>query len=93
MMSGDPVAVEQRMNTMAAQMHEAAKRVQVPTLLVRGAQSDLVSAESVQEFLAVVPHASYVDVSGTGHMVAGDDNDAFTSAVLGFLDRHVRPTA
>ncbi len=89
MMSGDPVAVEQRMNTMAAQMHEAAKRVQVPTLLVRGAQSDLVSAESVQEFLAVVPHASYVDVSGTGHMVAGDDNDAFTTAVLEFLREHV----
>jgi hypothetical protein len=29
-----------------------------------------------------------VDVRGAGHMVAGDDNDAFTSAVLDFLNHH-----
>lgn len=89
LMSGNPADVEQRMTTMAAQLHEAARRLVVPTLLVRGAQSDLVSAESVREFLAAVPHASYVDVTGTGHMVAGDDNDAFTTAVLEFLHDHV----
>ena len=88
LMSGDPDAVERRMAGMAAQLHEAARRVEVPTLLIRGAESDLVSPESVQEFLAVVPHAGYVDVSGTGHMVAGDDNDAFTDAVIDFLRRH-----
>jgi hypothetical protein len=27
-------------------------------------------------------------VSGAGHMVAGDRNDAFTDAVVGFLNRH-----
>jgi hypothetical protein len=26
-------------------------------------------------------------VSGTGHMIAGDDNDAFTAAVTDFLGR------
>lgn len=88
-MSGDPDAVEQRMAGMAAQLHDAARQVDVPTLLIRGAESDLVSPESVQEFLAVVPHAGYVDVTGTGHMVAGDDNDAFTTAVLDFLRQHV----
>lgn len=90
LMGGNPDAVEERMAGMAAQLHDAARRVEVPTLLVRGAESDLVSAESVQEFLAVVPHAGYVDVSGTGHMVAGDDNDAFTTAVLDFLN-HLDP--
>ncbi len=89
LMSGDPDAVEERMSMMATQLHEAARRLRVPTLLVRGAQSDLVSPESVQEFLAATPHASYVDVTGTGHMVAGDDNDAFTTAVLDFLHEHV----
>ncbi len=89
LMSGDPDAVEQRMAGMAAQLHGAARQVDVPTLLIRGAESDLVSPESVQEFLAAVPHAGYVDVSGTGHMVAGDDNDAFTTAVLDFLHEHV----
>ncbi len=64
-----------------------AGRIVAPTLLVRGALSDLVSHETVAEFLDVVPHAETVDVSGAGHMVAGDDNDAFTAAVTGFLGR------
>ncbi|MEZ5265202.1 MAG: alpha/beta fold hydrolase [Acidimicrobiales bacterium] len=89
MMSGDPDAIEARMAGMAQQMLTAAGRLEVPTLLIRGAQSDLVSPDTVREFLAAVPHAAYVDVSGTGHMVAGDDNDAFTTAVLDFLHEHV----
>ncbi len=75
----------ERMDLLAEELHAAAARLTVPTLLVRGQQSDLVSEDTVREFLDVVPHARYVDVSGTGHMVAGDDNDAFTSAVLEFL--------
>lgn len=81
-----------RMEQMADDLHAAAARVTVPTLLVRGQQSDLVSEDTVKEFLAEVPHADYVDVSGTGHMVAGDDNDAFTEAVADFLDRLPEPS-
>ena len=32
-------------------------------------------------FLEAAPHASFVEVSRAGHMVAGDQNDAFTEAV------------
>jgi hypothetical protein len=39
----------------------------------------------VEEFMATVPHANYVDVADAAHMVAGDVNDVFTSAVLEFL--------
>jgi pimeloyl-ACP methyl ester carboxylesterase len=39
----------------------------------------------VAEFMELVPHARFVDVSGAGHMVAGDENDAFTAAVVEFL--------
>ena len=35
----------------------------------------------------LVPHAEYVDVEGAGHMVAGDKNDLFNDAIVGFLDR------
>ncbi len=87
----DNNATEQRMSHLADQLHDAAALVTVPTLLVRGQQSDLVSEQSVKEFLSVVPHARYVDVSGTGHMVAGDDNDAFTTSVLEFLDTLDQP--
>ena len=81
----DSNATAERMAALAEQLHAAAARLTVPTLLVRGLQSDLVSEASVREFLDAVPHATYVDVSGAGHMVAGDDNDAFTDAVLEFL--------
>jgi pimeloyl-ACP methyl ester carboxylesterase len=80
-----PGGGEARTQKMSDLLHGAAVKVRVPTLLVRGQQSDLVSEQSVREFTAAVPHADYVDVSGTGHMVAGDDNDAFTDAVLTFL--------
>jgi pimeloyl-ACP methyl ester carboxylesterase len=57
----------------------------VPTMLVRGRLSDLVSEETAREFLELQPEARFVDVSGAGHMVAGDRNDVFTDAVASFL--------
>lgn len=68
-------------------MLEGARLVDAPLLLVRGGRSDLVTPETAREFLDAVPGAEYVDVAGTGHMVAGDDNDAFTDAVAAFLAR------
>jgi pimeloyl-ACP methyl ester carboxylesterase len=67
-------------------LRAAARRLDLPVLLVRGRMSDVVSEEGVQSFLADCPHAQYVDVSGAGHMVAGDRNDAFTHSVVDFLD-------
>lgn len=65
---------------------DAASRLTLPTLLVRGKLSDLVSEETAREFLDLVPHARFVDVSDAGHMVAGDRNDRFCDAVVGFLN-------
>jgi non-heme chloroperoxidase len=70
-------------------MLRAARGVDMPALLIRGRQSDVISPEGAQEFLDAAPHAEFVDVSGAGHMVAGDRNDAFTEAVRSFLDRTV----
>jgi len=66
-------------------LEAAAGRLKVPVLLVRGRRSDLVTEAQARQFLQLVPHAQYVDVSGAGHMVAGDRNDAFTVAVVRFL--------
>lgn len=63
----------------------AARALTVPTLLVRGASSELVSEEHAKEFLALAPHARYVDVAGARHMVAGDRNDHFAEAIMAFL--------
>ena len=62
--------------------------LELPTLLVRGRRSDLLSEEGVADFLARVPTAEFADVAGAGHMVAGDRNEVFNSAILGFLERH-----
>jgi pimeloyl-ACP methyl ester carboxylesterase len=67
-------------------LRSAARAVTVPTLLVRGRQSDVLTAEGAEEFLRLVPGARFVDVGGAGHMVAGDDNDVFTRSVLAFLN-------
>lgn len=65
---------------------EAARKVQCPLLLVSGGRSDLVSPQTVEEFMALVPHAQHVHLPDATHMVAGDDNNAFTAAVLNYLD-------
>ena len=69
----------------------AIRNIAVPTLLVRGKLSDVVTEEGVQEFLQQIPGAKLVDVGGAAHMVAGDQNDAFSQAVIEFLERDIRP--
>ena len=67
-------------------LDRAARSLTVPTLLVRGRMSDLLSEEGARDLLRLVPHAQLVDVAGAGHMVAGDRNDAFNDAVVDFLE-------
>jgi pimeloyl-ACP methyl ester carboxylesterase len=54
-------------------------------MLVRGGASELVQEQHAKEFLTLVPQARYADVSGARHMVAGDKNDQFSTAILEFL--------
>jgi len=68
----------------------AAAALTVPTLLVRGRSSDLLSEEGARDFLELVPHAEFADVAGAGHMVAGDRNEIFNRAVLDFVERQRR---
>jgi len=64
---------------------EAARNIRIPTLLISGDESDIVSRATIDEFLALVPHARHVSVPRATHMVAGDDNLVFTRHVLQFL--------
>lgn len=68
-------------------LDQIASNVKLPTHLIRGRMSNIVSQASVDHFMEVVPHASYTDISEAGHMVAGDKNDIFISAVLEFLQK------
>jgi pimeloyl-ACP methyl ester carboxylesterase len=78
-------------DTFQGPFEAALEGIRVPTLLVRGKLSDVVTDEGTEEFLERIPGAKLADVGGAAHMVAGDQNDAFTTAVVDFLDEDVRP--
>jgi pimeloyl-ACP methyl ester carboxylesterase len=68
-------------------LERAAMDLKIPVLLIRGKLSDVVSPEGVKDFLTKVPHAEFVELSDAGHTAAGDDNDAFSAAVVQFVSR------
>jgi pimeloyl-ACP methyl ester carboxylesterase len=72
-------------------LDDAAKRLSLPVLVIRGGLSDVVSPQGIREFLRIVPGAEHQEVPRAGHMVAGDRNDSFTDAVLDFLARVTSP--
>jgi pimeloyl-ACP methyl ester carboxylesterase len=67
------------------QLRDAAAAVRVPTLLVRGLLSDVVSDAGLQEAMTLLPDASVVEISDADHMVVGDDNISFLAVVRNFL--------
>jgi pimeloyl-ACP methyl ester carboxylesterase len=75
-------------HTDRVRLTSAAQQITVPTMLVRGASSDVVSPEGAQELQQLIPHA-VVREAVAGHMVAGDDNDVFASQVVEFLEAQV----
>ena len=64
---------------------KAAEKVTIPTLLIRGALSDVVTMEDVDYFLSVISHAKFVEIERAAHMIAGDRNDVFAEEAIKFL--------
>jgi pimeloyl-ACP methyl ester carboxylesterase len=88
----DPRIVEiapESLRNQYERMATAARNIKVPSLLVRGGNSELLDDESVADFLELVPTAEYAVIKGAHHMVAGDSNTAFSSAVVEFMARRV----
>jgi pimeloyl-ACP methyl ester carboxylesterase len=85
----DPAFMEQpdvRHQSYFERLEAACPGVNIPTLLIRGGKSEIVSDATVAHMKELIPHARFVDVTGAGHMVAGDRNDIFNAAVFAFLD-------
>ena len=68
-------------------MDEADWTDRIPTLLVRGMKSDIVTEDGVEDLKRRIPALEIADIRGAGHMVAGDKNDEFNAAVIEFLTR------
>jgi non-heme chloroperoxidase len=89
----DPAFTDREINSseilqQAGRLQDAARNLTMPTMLVRGALSAVVSEESVREFQELVPGGEVANIAGADHMVAGDRNDQFNEAVLDFLHRY-----
>jgi pimeloyl-ACP methyl ester carboxylesterase len=67
---------------------EQVRQIRCPTLLVRGAESAILSRDSAARFLRELPGAELAEVAAAGHSVMGDNPSGFVAAVRPFLDRH-----
>jgi pimeloyl-ACP methyl ester carboxylesterase len=63
------------------------RRIRCPTLLVRGAESPILTIEGTERFLHTVPGSRSAEVAGAGHSVMGDNPAGFLAAVVPFLVR------
>lgn len=70
-------------------LHRVSRQITVPTLLVRGSNSDMVDNDGVAEMRALVPQTEIYEVEGAGHMVVGDKNDDFNEGIISFLKRNI----
>jgi len=59
--------------------------LKVPTLLLRGARSDFLSARTAAEMSRRNPHIVWQDVAGASHYVHDDNPDGFEAALDAFL--------
>lgn len=67
------------------ELWRALESIECPVLVVRGAESDIVSPESLEEMLRRLPGARGVTVEGAGHLVPGDNPSGFIEAIEPFL--------
>ena len=89
----DPRFIENPWNRAetSERLRHCLSRIAVPTLLVRGRLSDVVSEESVRDYFKLCPHGRFAELDNAAHMVAGDRNDLFMSAITAFLIRELPP--
>ncbi len=69
---------------------ERLTHISCPTLLVRGAESDVLSAELAQRVIAALPDGRLVEVPEAGHTVPGDQPAAFVDVARRFLAGRTR---
>jgi pimeloyl-ACP methyl ester carboxylesterase len=85
----DPRAVtRERMEAIHADLRELSEgldAVTCPTLVIRGADSDVVTPEAAEAFARALPDARVVTVPGATHTVQGDNPRGLVEALRPFL--------
>jgi pimeloyl-ACP methyl ester carboxylesterase len=71
----------------AVDLWEPLPRISCPTLIVRGAESDILSAEVAKKMADRLPDGRLVEIEGAGHTVPADRPDEFVGQIRAFLGR------
>jgi pimeloyl-ACP methyl ester carboxylesterase len=61
------------------------RAIRCPTLIIKGGESDILSAESAAKLRESIPGSRLAVVPGAGHSVMGDNPGGFVAAVRDFL--------
>jgi pimeloyl-ACP methyl ester carboxylesterase len=64
-----------------------AGQIKVPTLLMHGSDSFVLSAEMAQKTAAAIPNCELVEIGGAGHSIQLDNPPAFEAAIREFLKK------
>ncbi len=64
---------------------ELLSKMTCPTLVMRGAESDILSPEIAGRMISVLPNGHYVEVPNAGHGITADNPIAFEAEVRRFL--------
>jgi pimeloyl-ACP methyl ester carboxylesterase len=73
--------------SLLAGLWEDVRKIRCPTLIVKGAESDILSPAAAQKLQAAIPKSELVTIPGAGHSVMGDNPEAFVAATQAFLAR------
>ena len=77
----EPDAYERRRELL----WDAVAKISCPTLVVRGAQSDVFHDEDAERLTAALPRGRWVRVENAGHTVQGDNPAGLLTELRGFL--------
>lgn len=84
----DPLSLEGfEWDGVADRLEAAGKQIGIPTLLLRGAESKIVSAARIAEFAAMLRDCEVVEIPSASHLSSGDQADLFNAAIVDFLER------
>ena len=70
---------------MTARLWGYLESLACPTLVVRGAQSDIIALDTAGNMHERIPNGRLATVENAGHLVMGDNPSGFERAVTGFL--------
>ncbi|HEY7037300.1 MAG TPA: alpha/beta hydrolase [Methylomirabilota bacterium] len=71
----------------AVDLWEPLPRISCPTLVVRGAESDILSADVAKKMTERLPDGRLVEIEGAGHTVPADRPEEFVRQIQAFLSR------